>query len=79
MVGFREHNRGLASIHCDEQPVLLKAKVLIGEYMYFKHPFPDEIKTYGWMRKAWKRAEEVPELHFEMSPESLKYVCCQLP
>jgi len=42
----------MARIHTDEHPVVLKAIVLMTDYSYLKHPFPDAIKTFWWLRKA---------------------------
>jgi len=63
----------------EHDPVVLKAIAIMAEYTYFKHPFPDAIKTFGWLRKAWKRAEEVIELRVDMSTESRNYVSCRPP
>jgi hypothetical protein len=76
---FKDRNRGLASIHPDEQPIILKAKILMAEYMYFKHPFPDAIEILWWVREAWRESEEDLEIHAITSPASCKYVYYYLP
>jgi hypothetical protein len=76
---FRDRNRGLASIHSDEQAIVLKTKALMAEYMYFKYPFPDATQILTWVREAWRESEDDLGTCTVMSSESLKYVHCYCP